>query len=72
VIGLMRFKRLLGGVFDEDETVRCATSVEDADMMLDHWETDPLPAHETSALQFSLGRARGAGQVSFSSRWLLT
>lgn len=37
VTGLMQFKRLMGGVFDEDETVRYATSVEDANRILDNW-----------------------------------
>ena len=37
VTGLMQFKRLLGGVFEEDETVRYATSVEEADKILNQW-----------------------------------
>jgi hypothetical protein len=37
VTGLMQFKRLMGGVFEEDETVRYATSVEEADRILDNW-----------------------------------
>ena len=37
VTGLMQFKRLMGGVFKEDETVRYASSVEEADRILDVW-----------------------------------
>jgi len=37
VTGLMQFKRLVGGVFAEDETVRYASSVSEADKILDHW-----------------------------------
>ena len=37
VTGLMQFKRLLGGVFDEDETVRYASSTDEADKILDDW-----------------------------------
>jgi len=37
VTGLMQFKRMMGGVFDEDETVRYAKSVEEADTILDEW-----------------------------------
>lgn len=39
VTGLMQFKRLIGGVFEEDETVRYASSVEEADSILDRWES---------------------------------
>jgi hypothetical protein len=35
VTGPMLFKRLVGGVFDEDGTVRCAASGEDANRILD-------------------------------------
>lgn len=35
--GIMQFKRLLGRVFDEDENVRYATSIEEADRALDNW-----------------------------------
>jgi hypothetical protein len=35
--GLMQFKRLLGRVFEEDENVRYATSIEEADAILDSW-----------------------------------
>lgn len=37
ITGLMQFKRLIGGVFEEDETVRYASSVEEADSILDSW-----------------------------------
>ncbi len=37
ITGFMQFKRLLGGVFEEDETVRYATSVAEADKILDLW-----------------------------------
>ena len=37
ITGLMQFKRLVGGVFAEDETVRYATSIGEADKILDHW-----------------------------------
>lgn len=37
VTGLMQFKRLMGGVFQEDETVRYASSVAEADSILDDW-----------------------------------
>ena len=37
VTGLMQFKRLVGGIFDEDESVRYAKSVEEADRFLDDW-----------------------------------
>ena len=37
VTGLMQFKRLMGGVFREDETVRYASSVAEADRILDDW-----------------------------------
>jgi hypothetical protein len=37
ITGLMQFKRLMGGVFDEDETVRYASTVEEADRILDDW-----------------------------------
>lgn len=39
VTGLMQFKRLMGGVFKEDETVRYASSVTEADRVLDDWPT---------------------------------
>lgn len=35
--GLMQFKRMMGGVFEEDETVRYAGSIEEADTILDEW-----------------------------------
>ncbi len=37
ITGLMQFKRLVGGVFAEDENVRYATSIGEADDILDHW-----------------------------------
>ncbi len=37
VTGFMQFKRLLGGVFEEDESVRYATSIGEADKILDQW-----------------------------------
>ncbi len=37
VTGLMQFKRMLGNVFEEDETVRYAGSIEEADQILDQW-----------------------------------
>jgi len=37
ITGLMQFKRLVGGVFAEDETVRYASSIGEADGILDHW-----------------------------------
>lgn len=37
ITGIMQFKRLVGGVFAEDESVRYATSVEEADTILDSW-----------------------------------
>ena len=39
VTGLMQFKRLIGGVFEDDETVRYAATVEEADSILDSWES---------------------------------
>ncbi len=38
--GLMQFKRLLKGVFDEENT-RYAKSLEEADAMLDSWTDEP-------------------------------
>lgn len=38
VTGLMQFKRMLGGVFDEDENVRYARSIEEVDEILDGWD----------------------------------
>jgi hypothetical protein len=37
VTGLMQFKRLLKGVFDEEHT-RYAKSIQEAESMLDHWD----------------------------------
>ncbi len=37
VTGLMQFKRMMGAVFEEDETVRYAGSIEEADQILDQW-----------------------------------
>lgn len=37
VTGLMQFKRMMGSVFEEDETVRYAGSTEEADTILDEW-----------------------------------
>jgi hypothetical protein len=37
ITGLMQFKRLVGGVFAEDENVRYATSIGEADSILDNW-----------------------------------
>lgn len=37
VTGLMQFKRVMGAVFDEDETVRYAGSLAEADAILDTW-----------------------------------
>lgn len=37
VTGLMQFKRMLGGVFAEDDTVRYASSRAEADRILDEW-----------------------------------
>ena len=35
--GFLQFKRLLSGVFEEDESVRYATSIAEADSILDNW-----------------------------------
>jgi len=37
VAGFLQFKRLLSGVFEEDESVRYATSIVEADAILDNW-----------------------------------
>ena len=37
ITGFMQFKRVLGGVFAEDETVRYASSMAEADRILDEW-----------------------------------
>jgi hypothetical protein len=37
ITGFMQFKRVLGGVFAEDETVRYASSRAEADRILDEW-----------------------------------
>lgn len=37
VTGLMQFKRMMGGVFEEDESVRYASSTGEADTLLDEW-----------------------------------
>jgi hypothetical protein len=37
ITGFMQFKRVLGGVFAEDDTVRYASSVAEADRILDEW-----------------------------------
>ena len=37
ITGLMQFKRVLGGIFAEDESVRYASSREEADRILDEW-----------------------------------
>lgn len=37
VTGLMQFKRMLGGIFAEDDTVRYASSRAEADRILDDW-----------------------------------
>lgn len=34
----MQFKRMTGGVFAEDESVRCASSAAGADRILDEWD----------------------------------
>lgn len=44
VTGLMQFKRLMGGVFEEDETVRYASSVTEADRILDDWQAPEVDA----------------------------
>jgi len=41
ITGLMQFRRLLGGVFDED-SVRYATSLEEADAILDEWAKETV------------------------------
>lgn len=38
VTGLMQFKRVMRGVFAEDENVRYASSIAEADAILDNWE----------------------------------
>ena len=35
--GFLQFKRLVSGVFEEDESVRYATSIVEADAILDNW-----------------------------------
>lgn len=37
VTGLMQFKRMLGGIFAEDDSVRYASSRAEADQILDDW-----------------------------------
>jgi hypothetical protein len=37
VTGLMQFNRLIRGAFDEDESVRCASPIAEADRILDDW-----------------------------------
>jgi hypothetical protein len=38
VTGLMQFKRIMGGVFEDDETIRYAGSIAEADAVLDSWD----------------------------------
>jgi hypothetical protein len=38
ITGFMQFKRMMGGVFAEDESVRYASSVAEADRILDEWD----------------------------------
>jgi hypothetical protein len=38
IAGIMQFKRLLRGVFEEDESVRYASSIQEADSILDTWD----------------------------------
>ena len=37
ITGLMQFKRMMGSVFEEDETVCYASSTDEADTLLDEW-----------------------------------
>ena len=38
VTGFMQFKRMMGGVFAEDESVRYASSLAEAEAILDEWD----------------------------------
>ncbi len=38
VTGLLQFKRVMGSVFAEDESVRYASSLAEADAILDNWD----------------------------------
>jgi hypothetical protein len=38
VTGLLQFKRVVGSVFSEDEHVRYASSIAEADAILDNWQ----------------------------------